>query len=97
MPIILPQEQVDLIMDRAKSKSGSTLTVDLERCIVVDTDDDSINIPFRIHSDPDTHEFRRQALLKGLDEIDLVLAHGDAIADFEARRGPYGGVLTSTQ
>ena len=97
VPIILPQEQVDLIMDRAKSQPGSTLTVDLERCIVVDTDDESINIPFRIHSDPDTHEFRRQALLKGLDEIDLVLAHGDAIADFEARRGPYGGVLTSTQ
>ncbi len=92
-PVILPQEQVDAVMERAKARPGFRLTVDLERCVVVDADGESFSLPFRMHDDPDTHEFRRLALLKGLDEIDLVLAHEEAIAGFEARRGPHGGVL----
>ena len=95
-PIILPQAQVDTIMAKAKSEAGLRLTVDLERCLLTDTEGESINIPFRMHTDPGTHEFRRQSLLKGLDEIDLVLEHEDAIADFESRRGPHGGVLTGS-
>jgi 3-isopropylmalate/(R)-2-methylmalate dehydratase small subunit len=96
-PIILPQDQVDTIMEKAKSELGFRLTVDLERCVLTDTEGESINIPFRMHTDPDTHEFRRQTLLKGLDEIDLVLEYDDTITDFESRRGPHGGVLTGSK
>ena len=93
-PVILPEDQVALIMERAKANPGFRLTVDLERCLVTDTEEESLNIPFRMHEDPETHEFRRQALLNGLDEIDLVLEREANIAAFEARRGPHGGVLT---
>ena len=96
-PIILPQEQVDTIMAKAKSEAGFRLTVDLESCLLTDTEGESINIPFRMHTDPGTHEFRRQSLLKGLDEIDLVLEQEDAIADFESRRGTHGGVLSGSR
>ena len=96
-PIILPQDQVDTIMEKAKSELGFRLTVDLERCVLTDTEGESINIPFRMHTDRDTHEFRRQSLLKGLDEIDLVLEHNDTITKFESRRGMHGGVLTRSR
>ena len=93
-PVILPQDQVDLIMEKAKANPGYRLTVDLERCLVTDTEDEALNVSFRMHDDPETHEFRRHVLLNGLDEIDLVLEREEAIAAFEARSGPYGGVLT---
>ena len=75
-------------MDRAKASPGYRLTVDLERCTVTDTEGGDLNLSFRMHDDPETHEFRRQTLMNGLDEIDLVLEHEDKIAAFEARLGP---------
>ena len=93
-PIILPDERVRAIMDKATAEPGHSLTIDLVSCRITDTEDESINIPFVMHNDPETHEFRRQALLNGQDEIDLVLRQEDEIAAFESRRGPHGGVLT---
>ena len=92
-PVILPEDQVAQIMEKAKATPGYRLTVDLEHSLVTDTQEESLNISFRMHDDPQTHEFRRHSLLNGLDEIDLVLEYEDEIAAFEARRGPHGGVL----
>ncbi len=39
-----------------------------------------------MHSDPGTHEFRRQCLLDGRDEIALTMEHEDAIKAFEEDR-----------
>jgi 3-isopropylmalate/(R)-2-methylmalate dehydratase small subunit len=58
--------------------------VDLETCEV--TDGAGFREKFVIHDDPATHEFRRQCLLNGWDEIALTLAHADEIGEFEARR-----------
>ena len=91
VPVILSEEQVGRIMDRAKAGPGYRLTVDLDRCTVTDAEGDGLDIAFRMHEDPETHEFRRQTLMNGLDEIDLVLEHEDKIAAFEARLGPPGG------
>ena len=55
---------------------------------------EGINIPFVMHDDPETHEFRRHALLNGQDEIDLVLEQEDKIEAFEASLGPHGGMLS---
>ncbi len=57
---------------------GYELTVDLERQWV--TDDDGLRFSFEV--DP----FRRECLLKGLDDIGLTLQHEDKIRDHEARR-----------
>ena len=92
-PIILPDDLVSRIMDRAKDEPGYRLIVDLESCRLTDADEDGLSISFRMHDDPETHEFRRDCLLKGLDEIDLVLQHEEKITAFEARRGSHGGVL----
>ena len=67
------------------------LTVDLESCRL--TDEVGLAIAFRMHEDPETHEFRRYCLLNGLDEIDLVLGNEDKIAAFEERRGVQGGLI----
>ena len=92
-PVILPEAQVREIMERAQAQPGYRLTVDLEHCRITEPDQEGINIPFVMHDDPETHEFRRHALLNGQDEIDLVLEQADKIDAFEASRGPHGGVL----
>ncbi len=92
-PIILPEAQVREIMEKAQAQPGYRLTVDLEHCRITETEQEGLNIPFVMHDDPETHEFRRHALLNGQDEIDLVLEQEDKIGAFEASRGPHGGVL----
>ncbi len=82
-PVILPEEQVDMMLERA-SKPGYRLTVDLETCTV--SDNQGLNLPFITHQDPATHEFRRHTLLNGLDEIGLTLHHEAEITAYEQRR-----------
>ena len=92
-PIALPENQVSELLSKAKAEPGYRLTVDLERCLL--TDSEGLSIVFKMHDDSETHEFRRYCLLNGLDEIDLVLRHESRIAAFEARRSPHGGVLSA--
>ncbi|MFC1935387.1 3-isopropylmalate dehydratase small subunit [Chloroflexota bacterium] len=75
LPVILPQEAVDYIMGKAKTVPGYQVTVDLERCLV--TDAEGFNAPFEIDA------FRRDCLLRGLDDIGLTLEHEDKIAAYE--------------
>ena len=84
VPVILAQEQVDAVMGKAQESPGYQLTVDLERCEVSDAD--GFSAPFVVHEDQGTHEFRRQTLLNGLDEITLTLQQDQRIAAFEANR-----------
>jgi 3-isopropylmalate/(R)-2-methylmalate dehydratase small subunit len=77
LPIRLTETQVDEIFRRANAEPGYELTVDLERQWITD---DSGRFSFEI--DP----FRRQCLLKGLDDIGLTLHHEDRIREYEAGR-----------
>ena len=83
-PIILPENLVGGLISRAASDPGYRLEVDLEACRVGDGEE--FDVPFTMHPDPETHDFRRYCLLNGLDEIDLVLQHEEKIVDFERRR-----------
>jgi 3-isopropylmalate/(R)-2-methylmalate dehydratase small subunit len=78
LPIRLSEEQVEELFQRARAKEGYRITVDLERQTV--SDDAGLEIKFEV--DP----FRRECLLKGLDDIGLTLQHADAINAYEARR-----------
>jgi 3-isopropylmalate/(R)-2-methylmalate dehydratase small subunit len=69
LPVQLPAEQVQRLMERAGA--GEELTVDLEARTAG-------GFPFEL----DDHT--RQRLLEGLDEIALTLREADAIAAFEA-------------
>ena len=85
VPVLLDDEQVAQVMAKAKGNPGYEMTVDLESCRLVD--EEGLDIPFTVHSDPATHEFRRYCLMNGLDDIGLTLQHEDKIAAYEARRG----------
>jgi 3-isopropylmalate/(R)-2-methylmalate dehydratase small subunit len=78
LPIRLSENQVDEIFRRANAEPGYGLAVDLERQWV--TDDSGLRFSFEI--DP----FRRECLLKGLDDIGLTLQHEDKIREYEERR-----------
>ena len=80
LPLTLPEEVVRAIMDKALAEPGYRLNVDLEAQRLWD-DGEALAATFEI--DP----FRRHALLHGLDDIGLTLAHETEIAAFEARRG----------
>lgn len=84
VPVLLPDEHVSTIIARAQASPGYRLTVDLERCEV--SDEEGFRAPFVVHSDAETHEFRRHTLLNGLDEIASTRKHEDAISAFEERR-----------
>ena len=78
LPIILPQEHLDLLMDDAQRGANAMVAVDLEAQQI--TGPDGGMITFEI--DP----FRKQCLLDGLDDIDLTMAKSDSIDSFEARQ-----------
>jgi 3-isopropylmalate/(R)-2-methylmalate dehydratase small subunit len=78
LPVVLSEQLVEQLFERAASSPGYELTVDLQRQWV--TDDRGLRFSFEI--DP----FRRECLLKGLDDIGLTLRHEDKIRDHEARR-----------
>ena len=77
LPIILPQEQVDLLMDDASRGANAVLTIDLEAQTIKGPDGGSIS--FEI--DP----FRKHCLLEGLDDIGLTMKREGAIAAFEEK------------
>jgi 3-isopropylmalate/(R)-2-methylmalate dehydratase small subunit len=84
VPVIIPEEKARELILRAKEGPACKLTVDLERCELYD--DLGFRSSFVIHDDPATHEFRRQCLINGLDDIDLTLQYENEITAFEAKR-----------
>ena len=80
LPLILPEEQVRQIMDKAESDPGIELNVDLVSQRVWD-ESEEISISFDI--DP----ARKDALVNGLDDIGLTLRMEQDISAYEAKRG----------
>lgn len=76
LPIVLPQEQVDLLMADAEKGANARITVDLEEQAITTSDGDVI--PFQV--DP----FKKHCLLNGLDDIGLTMEKKPAIESFEA-------------
>ncbi|HKL68040.1 3-isopropylmalate dehydratase small subunit [Salibaculum sp.] len=77
LPIVLPQEDVDKLMDDAERGSNATVTVDLESQTI--SGPDGGKITFEV--DP----WRKHCLLNGLDDIGLTLEKAPAIDAFEAK------------
>jgi 3-isopropylmalate/(R)-2-methylmalate dehydratase small subunit len=79
LPIVLPPEQVDALMEDARNGENARLTVDLENQTV--TGADGTTYPFAV----DAH--RKRCLLDGLDDIGLTMEKAPAIDAFEAQAG----------
>ncbi len=79
LPIVLPQEDVDKLMDDAARGANARVTIDLETQTITGPDGGSIAF------DVDPH--RKHCLLNGLDDIGLTLEKAAAIDAFEAGTG----------
>ena len=75
LPIVLPQEQVDLLMKDAEKGANARMSVDLEAQEITTSDGEVV--PFEVDA------FKKHCLLEGLDDIGLTLAKKSAIESFE--------------
>jgi len=80
LPVALPDAQVDELFRRTEQKIGYRLTVDLPK----QTISDELGLKFTFEIDP----FRKETLLKGLDDIGMSLQHDAEIAAYERRSKP---------
>ncbi|HET7514208.1 MAG TPA: 3-isopropylmalate dehydratase small subunit [Gaiella sp.] len=79
LAISLPAEEIERLMESVDLDTGSEMTVDLERRVIVAPD--GREVPF------DFDETTRHRILRGHDEIALTLQHEDAIASYERAHG----------
>ena len=77
LPIVLPQEQVDVLMKDAEKGSNARMTVDLEAQTVTTSDGESF--AFEVDA------FKKHCLMEGLDDIGLTLEKSAAIDTFEEK------------
>ena len=75
LPIVLPQTEVDKLLDDASRGSNATVTVDLEAQEIRGPDGGIIKF--------DIDPFRKKCLLEGLDDIGLTLQKQDSITNYE--------------
>ncbi len=78
LPLKLPKEAVDRLMEQASRGANAVITVDLENMEVTSPDGDKIKF--------ELDEFRRHCLLNGLDDIGLTMQKSAEIDSFEARQ-----------
>jgi len=78
LPIVLPEHEVSKLFDEVAAFIGYSLTIDLEKQLVIKPDGSSIAF--------DVQAFRKYCLLGGYDDIGLTLRHSDKIRAFEAER-----------
>ena len=78
LPVKLDAETVDRLFAECAATEGYRLRIDLARQVVITPSGEEIS--FEV--DP----FRKQCLLKGLDDIGLTLEHAELIRDYEARK-----------
>jgi 3-isopropylmalate/(R)-2-methylmalate dehydratase small subunit len=79
LPIVLPQEQVDLLMKDAEKGANARVEINLEDQTITSSDGDVIQF--------DIDPFRKHCLLNGLDDIGLTLEKAASIDSFEAKAG----------
>jgi len=79
LPIVLPKESVDVLMEDAQKGSNARITVDLENQTVSATD----GTEFKFEVDA----FKKECLMDGLDDIGLTMQKVKAIDTFEAEYG----------
>ena len=75
--VTLVEQEIERIMIQAKTADGYALTVSLEE----NTVSDAFGFRTSFSIDP----FRRECLLRGLDDIGLTLRHADLISTYETR------------
>jgi 3-isopropylmalate/(R)-2-methylmalate dehydratase small subunit len=78
LPIVLPQEQVDELMEDAEKGANAIITVDLEKQEITRPDGEVIHF--------DVDPFRKHCLLNGLDDVGLTLEKAASVGAYEDRQ-----------
>ena len=89
LPIVLPQEEVDKLLDDAARGANATVTIDLENQQITGPDGGVIGFEL----DP----FRKQCLMEGLDDIGLTLQKAEAIDTYETGLADQPGARPAPQ
>ncbi len=77
LPLVLPEDQVDILMKDAEKGANSIIEVDLENQTIVSSDGEV----FSFEVDP----FKKHCLLNGLDDIGLTMKKEDHITAYESK------------
>ncbi|SMO75888.1 3-isopropylmalate dehydratase small subunit [Paracoccus laeviglucosivorans] len=77
LPIVMPAEIVEVLMEDARKGANARITVDLENQTVTTSDGQSF--PFEVDA------FRKHCLLNGLDDIGLTMEKSATIDSYEAQ------------
>jgi len=78
LPIRLPKEDIDKLMDDASRGANATITIDLENQEIKGPDGGTIKF--------DVDPFRKHCLIEGLDDVGLTLQREEQIKTFEEER-----------
>jgi 3-isopropylmalate/(R)-2-methylmalate dehydratase small subunit len=76
LPVTLPEETVNMLLDLVEEEPETTIVVDLENQIVTLPDGQQLGF--------DIDPFRKICLLRGLDDMGYLLDKNEAISRFEA-------------
>ena len=77
LPVVLPQEAIDHLMDGARKGANARMTVDLENQTVTASD----GTAFKFEVDA----FKKHCMMNGLDDIGLTMEKADSIDSYEAK------------
>ena len=77
LPIILPAEQVEILMNDSEKGSNARIEVDLESQTITSSDGTVISF--------DVDPFKKHCLLNGLDDIGLTMEKSSSIEAFEKK------------
>jgi 3-isopropylmalate/(R)-2-methylmalate dehydratase small subunit len=78
LPIKVPKEVIDKLMDDASRGSNAVIEVDLEKQEIKGPDGGTVHF--------DIDPFRKRCLLEGLDDIGLTMEKASSIDDFETKQ-----------
>jgi 3-isopropylmalate/(R)-2-methylmalate dehydratase small subunit len=78
LPITLPQEDIDKLMDDAERGANAVISIDLEKQEIRGPDGGCVKFGIE--------PFRKQCLLNGWDDVALSMRHDAEISSFEERR-----------
>jgi len=77
LPVVLPQEQVDVLMKDAEKGENARMTVDLEAQEITTSDGEVIKF--------EVDAFKKQCLLEGLDDIGQTLQKQSSVEAYEGK------------
>lgn len=78
LPVVLDAGEVDRLFEEVADQEGYSLEIDLARQVIIKPDGDRLGF--------EVDGYRKECLLKGLDDIGLTLQKADLIRAYEQRR-----------